>query len=188
VEPRPVDLKFALPQQVEMAFTGPEEVLRQDHIQDQVLDRYERDLAAMAGCCLYCRVEGRKFDHPAQKCSRRFHWTRAKSEEYQARKREEKEWIKQYSTCWKCYQPQDICRVADPEAEETECRFPDMVMPLCYGAFCRPGRNQWLQKHFQQSFPSQLDYMLWLGETASLGENQCIQANCVAALILSELR
>jgi hypothetical protein len=76
--------------------------------------------------------------------------------------------------------------VADPEHEETECRFLDMVMPLCYGVYCRPGGQAWLHKHFQCWFKSELEYMLWLGETASLRGTECIQANCVAALALAE--
>jgi len=122
-----------------MVFTGPEEVLRQDYVRDQVLDSYERDLQTLAGSCLYCRVEGRSFEHAARKCSRRFHWIQAKNEAHQTRKREGKDWIERYVACWHCYQPQDICRVADPEHEETECRYPNMVMPLCYGVWQRPG-------------------------------------------------
>ncbi|KAH7385148.1 P-loop containing nucleoside triphosphate hydrolase protein [Cadophora sp. MPI-SDFR-AT-0126] len=185
-EARPADVVFALPQRVEMEFTGPEEVLRQDHVREQVLDSYESDLEIMVGLCLYCRIEGRRFDHAPGKCSRRFRWIRAKQEAYRTRDREDKEWIGRYVACWQCYQPQDICRVADPEHEETECRFPDMVMPLCYGVYCRPGGEEWLRKHFQRSFQSELEYMLWLGETASLGGNECIEANCVAALALAE--
>jgi hypothetical protein len=170
-----------------MEFTGPDEVLRQDHVRDQVLDSYERDLEVMLGSCLYCRILGRKFNHAPGKCSRRFHWIHAKNEALQTRKREEKDWIQRYMACWNCYQPQDICRAADPEHEETECRFPDMIMPLCYGVYKQVGGSDWLQKHFRRTFKTELEYMLWLGETASLQGNECIQANCVAALALAEL-
>lgn len=177
--PRPDDLEFRLPQPGPGAasaaedpsfFTGPGEVLRQDRIRDEVISRYERDLEIMSGCCLYCRVEGRPFDHAAGACSRRMHWIRTKSKAYQTRKKAGREWIKKHVACWMCYQPQSVCRVADPEVEEeTNCRFPDMVMPLCYGAYCRPGRTKWLQGHFQVSFHTEQDYILWLGEVASLG-------------------
>jgi hypothetical protein len=79
-EARPQDLTFALETPAGMVFTGPEEVLRQDYARDQVLDSYERDLQTMVGSCLYCRVEGRSFEHAARKCSRRFHWINAKNE------------------------------------------------------------------------------------------------------------
>jgi superfamily II DNA helicase RecQ len=186
VEPRPVDLKFSLPQQVEMVFTGPDEVLRQDHMRDRVLERYESDLEIMLGICLSCRIQSRKFNHAPQACSRRFDWIHAKNNAYQARKTEGKEWIQRYVVCWKCYQPQDICHAADPEHEEVECRFRDMIMPLCYGVYHRPGGQEWLQKHFRQAFKTELAYMLWLGETATLCGTQCIQANCVGAHALAE--
>jgi hypothetical protein len=105
VEPRPVNLKFSLPLQVRMTFTGPDEVFRQDYVQDQVLDRYESDLQTMLGTCLSCRVQSRKFNHAPQTCSRRFSWIHAKNDAYQARKTEGKEWIERYVAYWKCYQP-----------------------------------------------------------------------------------
>jgi len=136
---RPADLVYTLPQKAGMEFTGPSEVLRQDHMQDEVLDRYEADLEAMVGTCLYCRIEGLRFNHIAGQCSRRFRWINAKKEAYESRKSKSQEWIRRYVACWECYQPQDICRVADPEHEESQCRFQYMVMPLCYGVYCRLG-------------------------------------------------
>lgn len=187
-EPRPAGLRFSFQAEPETVFTGPAEVLRQDYVHDQVLDRYEKELELMVGSCLYCRVGGRQFDHRASACPRRSHWINAKADAYQTRKREGKGWIARYVACWKCYQPQEVCHVADPEHEETECKFPDMVMPLCYGVYYRPGRDAWFHKHFQKRFRDQLEYMLWLGEAASMGGSSCIQANCVAAVALEELR
>lgn len=184
---RPPDLVFALQKPAATAFTGPDEVLRQDYVKNQVLDCYERDLQAMVGTCLYCRVVGRSSAHLAHTCGRRFHWINPKREAYEKRKAEGREWIKPYVVCWKCYQPQDICRVADPEHEETACRFPDMVIPICYGKYRHAGGAKWIQKHFRQTFTTELEYMLWLGGPASLSGNECIQANCVAALALAEL-
>ena len=104
-EARPLDVKYALERETGIDFTGPEEVLRQDHIKDQALDSYERDLEIMLSICLYYRILGRKFNHTPGACSRRFHWIYAKNEAYQTRKREEKEWIQRYIACWNCYQP-----------------------------------------------------------------------------------
>lgn len=90
---RPVDLLYALPRKGQLEFTGPSKVLRQDHIQDEVLDKYKADLGVMVDTCLYCQVEGRKFNHLAGKCSRRFQWINAKNEAYQAQKSKGKKWI-----------------------------------------------------------------------------------------------
>lgn len=56
----------------DMEYTGPDEVLRQTMVHDDILSRFEADLETMRGCCLLCRVEGgRPFDHSATTCSRR---------------------------------------------------------------------------------------------------------------------
>ena len=102
-EARPQDLTFALERPAGMVFTRPEEVLRQDYARDQVLDSYKRDLQTMVGSCLYCKVEGRSFEHAAGKYSRRFHWINAKNEAYQTRKGEDKDWIKRYMAYWNYY-------------------------------------------------------------------------------------
>jgi hypothetical protein len=126
-----------------MTFTGPTEVLRQDAVCDRELSQYEKDLETMMGCCLYCRVEGKPFEHSATTCARRHDWIRAKTKALRECQGKNKEWMDRFAVCWKCYQPQEICRAADPEYEEvTACQFPDMVIPLCFGAFNRPGRTQ----------------------------------------------
>ena len=159
---RPAGLQFSLPSAAkeEEAYTGPAEVLRQDQLQDQALERYEQDLRLMAGSCLYCRAMSRRFDHAPMSCSRRFDWVHAKNEAYQAQRAAEKAWIAKYVACWRCYQPQHICRAADPDHEQTACQLPDMVMPLCYGVYRRAGSREWLRKHFHRTFKAQLDYML----------------------------
>lgn len=141
----------------------------------------------MSGSCLYCRVQERKFDHSESQCGRRFEWIKAKTEALEARKKEGRELIERYKAFWKCYQLQEVCRVADPEHEESECRFPDMVMGLCYGVYKRIGGEGWLRKHFGVQFLTQVEYMVWLGGRGLLGGNECIQANCVAAVALGEM-
>ena len=87
----PLDLKFKLAVTRGMQFTSPDKVLRQDYVQDRVLDSYERDLEVILGSYLYCYILSRKFNHAPGKCSRRFHWIYAKNEALQTRKREEKD-------------------------------------------------------------------------------------------------
>jgi hypothetical protein len=118
----------------------------------------------------------------------RWDWINAKKEALRACKAGSRSWMPKHVVCWKCYQPQNICRVADPEVEdETECLFPDMVIPLCYGKYAQAGSASWFQKHFCRTFQTSEEYMLWLGGKATFGGTRCVQANCVAALVLSEL-
>ena len=102
-EARPPNLKFGLARQGGMSFTGPDEVLRQDHVRDQVLDSYEQDLEIMLGSCLYCRVMGRRFLHAPHTCSRRFRGPRASREQSQGGQRciTEIRWAQsRWRWCW----------------------------------------------------------------------------------------
>jgi superfamily II DNA or RNA helicase len=187
-EPEEDDDAEARPSASEMVFTGPKEVLRQARVCDEELSRYESDLQTMLGCCLYCRVEGKPFEHAVTTCARRHHWIKAKQKALRDCQSRNRDWLERYVVCWNCYQPQEICRAADPDYDgDRSCRFPDMVMPLCFGAFSRPGRTKWFLKHFNQTFKTCHEYMIWLGTTSSLGGSRCAQANCVAALLLAEL-
>lgn len=99
-----------------------------------------------------------------------------------------------------CYLPQTICRRADPEAKPgvdgvdgeeglRECRFRDMIMPLCYGAFFQAGLRALIKKHFpHQTFRDINEYMRWLGKSATLGDIECVQAVSIAAKLLDEFR
>jgi len=164
---------------------GPAEVVRQDFVQEQIIEQYKHQLPLMAGCCKYCRPMNLDFEHRTGSCSRRWEWIQAKREILQECQRRNKEWISEYTACWRCYQPQGICRVADPAADESECRYPDIVIPLCYGIYQMVGGARWVRKEFGVEFRSVQAYMMWLGEASLLGGMKCIQANRVVAAALS---
>ncbi|EAQ91762.1 hypothetical protein CHGG_03697 [Chaetomium globosum CBS 148.51] len=179
----------------DMEYTGPGEVLHRARLDDEVLRRFEASLEAMRGCCLLCRVEGGKpFDHGAAACSRRRLWIGAKAKTIRTCADEGKPWMAKFTACFICYLPQTICSRADPGARAEDgdsadtCRFRDMIMPLCYGAFFRAGPRGLIKKHFPRRFRDIDDYMRWLGEPTELGRTPCIQAIRVAEMLLGELQ
>lgn len=100
--------------------------------------------------------------------------------------------MEDYTACFMCYLPQTICPRADPEAraddsskKEKECRFRDMVMPLCYGAFFQKGPRARIKKHFPRTFSNVDEYMRWLGKATTFGDAPCAQVVCVAAVLLA---
>jgi hypothetical protein len=102
-------------------FTGPAEVLRQDQALDRELEQYAHNLQVMWGCCLYCRTRpGRAFDHAAAACLRRWDWIGAKKQALLACKAQGQAWMPAFAVCWRCYQPQSLCRAADPAAVEAD--------------------------------------------------------------------
>ncbi len=165
-------------------------------IHGETLRQFEADLERLRLCCLLCRVADRPFDHRGTSCGRRWPWINAKKKALQACKKEGKRWMEDYTACFMCYLPQAICRRADSEAvvedgvgeSGSECRFRDMVIPLCYGAFFGFASRALIKKHFSQAFRNVDDYMRWLGTSATLGDTQCVQAICVAAVLLTSFR
>jgi hypothetical protein len=127
----------------DIEYTGPDEVLRQTIVHNDILSRFEADLEIMCSCCLLCRVEGgRLFDYSATTYSRRWLWINAKARVMRLYKKEGKPWMADFTAYFMCYLLQTICRRADPEMEDSgeeekkmECRFRDMIVLLCYGAF-----------------------------------------------------
>ncbi|KYK54055.1 hypothetical protein DCS_06010 [Drechmeria coniospora] len=93
----------------------------------QMMDKLEDWTWCMAG------------DATCQACPYRWDLINAKSIAIKASGR--KPWMPRLTVCYQCFQPQTIYCVADPEAEQDTCQCPDMVMPLRYGAFKRPGRE-----------------------------------------------
>jgi Orsellinic acid/F9775 biosynthesis cluster protein D/Helicase conserved C-terminal domain/DEAD/DEAH box helicase len=161
------------------------EVRRQDYLEEQALERYEHNLQLMGGLCLYCRAMARPFEHRAGACPRRWDWIKAKKDVLDECKRQGKEWMAAYVVCWKCFQPQEICRVADVEEEESECQYPDMVIPLCYGVYQGVGGPRWIFERFGRRFHNERAYMIWLGEKGRFSGLVCTQAHCVAAEALA---
>ncbi|KAI6777557.1 uncharacterized protein J7T54_004107, partial [Emericellopsis cladophorae] len=174
-------------------YTGPDEVLRRARLDEETLGRFEARLEAMRGCCLLCRIEGgRPFDHAAATCGRRWPWIRAKEKTIRACRDEGKPWMAKFTACFRCYMPQALCTMADPDARATqdsanECRFRDIVMPLCYGAFFRAGPRALIKKHSPRAFRNIDDYMRWLGEPSELGGTLCVQAVRIADILLREI-
>ena len=83
---------------------------------------------------------GRPFDYTAIQYAQCFDWIRAKKAVLVACYKQGKCWITLYIACWQCFQLQTVCRVTDPVYEETSCWLTDLVLPLCYGIYQRPGQ------------------------------------------------
>jgi orsellinic acid/F9775 biosynthesis protein OrsD/helicase-like protein/RAD3-like DEAD/DEAH box helicase len=144
-EPRPYGLVYTLDRVIARETDSSAEVFRQDYVQDQVLEQYERDLLVLRGTCLYCRALLRPFEHTAGSCHYRWDWINVKKEVLAACKRLKRDWVADYVACWKCFQPQSICRVADPDHTESVCQFPDLVLSkrLTWEQYCSHDICMW---------------------------------------------
>jgi hypothetical protein len=206
-EPRPRGLQLELappppppllPVESDMVYTGPEAVAHQQRLDEEVLDRLQKDLDIMADRCLLCRVKGKedRQRHRAGQCPQRWTWLRPKKAILQSCQQKGKPWIEPYVACFMCYMPQSICTKADPESNAElkatgrlagGCRYADMILPLCIGAFFATGPRAIIARHAARRFATLEDYMAWLGTTTELGGIPCIQAVRIAAKLLAKM-
>lgn len=178
-------------QEREMKFTGPGEVLRQGRMREEELRQYERDTETVVGTCLYCRVEGRAFNHTAGSCARRHDWFWAKRRAIESCRKEGRRWMEELKVCFWCYQPQVICQVAEGSRAavggRAECRFGDIVIPACYGAWRQWGQQEWFWSAVGRKFKTEDEFMIWLGRPGKMGGVKCVQANRVVAIVMGQV-
>lgn len=186
----------------DLLYTGPDAVLMSRMVEEEEMERLVSDLEVLRNCCMYCRVKGRgrPFNHQASECSRRWEWQNEKKKTLATCTREGKKWMADYTACFLCYLPQTVCRAPDPAANRAalagsdssvvgsaQCRFADMIIPLCYGAFFTFGPREVIRRYANRNFRDVGEYMKWLGEATSYAGAACVRAIPLAALLLSEL-
>lgn len=174
--PRPPGMVFGLGK--EIVHTGEAEILRQnkESAEAELAYRYEMEVAAHT--CLYCRTRGRESGHEPGECGFRDDWLR---EKMKAAKRNGNQWMPKFGVCFQCYHPQFVCKAG---FTSTRCELPDQVMPVCIGAYQRPGGRQWLKDTFHGPVDSMSVYMDWLGQVATIGSEKAANCNRVAIAVL----
>ena len=189
VETRPVGLEYTQEEKVEEELgAAREEALRQDRDNQLKWDFYSYYLLVVAGSCLYCRMMGHPFDHEVGICKRRWDWINPKQKLVARCKRGNIKWMPTLIVCWNCYQPQKICRVADPEViEVVKCEHPDIIIPTCYGIYRRNGGRQWLENKVERKFKDEDDYMMWIGGKTTFAGCETTQAVKIAVQAISEI-
>jgi superfamily II DNA or RNA helicase len=171
-------------------FTGDDMIKGRRQRKCLELARYREDLVAVRGSCLLCRAMEDQWDHD-------FGWRHRKTDVFherkQARIRHESrgwQWLRPYTACFWCLNPQSICQRASGEAEDQGrgCEEPDVVLPLCYGVFMRATGADWLLERFDRRFGDVESFFDWLGEECFFGGGRAIQAIRVAAESLVDCR
>lgn len=152
------------------------------------LARYREDLLMVRGTCLLCRATGERWDHDLQSCYRRAEVFNEKKRAIDRHQSKGQRWLRQYTACFWCLNPQSICHRADRETNKQgdRCEDPDVVLPLCYGIFLASAGARWLSEKFDRRFEDAESYLDWLGEECLFGGGKAIQAVRVAAEALIE--
>jgi Orsellinic acid/F9775 biosynthesis cluster protein D/Helicase conserved C-terminal domain len=145
------------------------------------LSRYQEDLLAVQGTCLLCRASGEAWDHSFSTCARRHEFFQVKSAVVQSCPGP---WIAPFAACYWCYNPQSVCHRADRSNGTPHCRYPDLVMPLCYGIYRGSNSSEWLYEQFGKHFSDAAGFLRWTGQPTQFGGGKAIWGVRVAAAAL----
>jgi len=147
-------------------------------------------LEAWQGVCMICyhlpRTASRMENHARHSLGacpnpQRFQYFTAKKAA-QAQGRNHGGWFQQFNSCYRCFNPQGIC----DQQGQGQCRFSDLVMPICWAMFQKPA---WRQQYLAQLDGSHvLDnegaYMLWLGTAQEVYGEPASKAMQITDLVL----
>lgn len=149
--------------------------------------RYRQDLAAVRGTCLLCRTIEEKWDHRFSSCALRHDVFRERSKARQRQQERGRQWLKRFTSCYWCLNPQTICQRAAKGTERKEgghCKDGDVVLPICHGIFNSVGDGEWIKGKFGREFANVEEFIDWLAEESEFGGGKAIQAVRVAARAL----
>ncbi|KAJ9625493.1 hypothetical protein H2203_004250 [Taxawa tesnikishii (nom. ined.)] len=168
------------------AHTGLD-LIQQERLQaHSELVNYRLDLASVRGTCLLCRAMDEEWKHEFSKCARRHEVFHERSRVRQRHETRGRKWLRPYTSCFWCLNPQSICQRAElsKTSKEEACEHGDVVLPLCYGIFVSAGGARWLEDHFRRRFAGVEDFFDWLGEETRFGGGMAVQGVRVAAKAL----
>jgi superfamily II DNA helicase RecQ len=165
------------------ASTGSQLIHEQRYTEYQELQRYKEDLRVVIGTCVICRVSHQEWDHEFSRCSQRSDFIRVR-EEVKALKAN---WIQAYHACFWCYNPQSICGRADPIQGHSQCRYPDIVLQLCFAVFNEGYSGDLIRSMAKREFTDVVEFLRWCGTKTTFGGGKAIWGVRVAAAALVKL-
>lgn len=144
---------------------------------------YRDHIVAMRGICAFCRVRNEAWDYKFSRCAQRHQVFQLRAEARRRLEARGRTWLRQFSACFWCLNPQAMCsRVgSEDDRNKSQCNFPNVVLPLCYGVYSSPDGPTWVKEHFERTFNTVDEYIEWLGEETEFGGVKAVQAVRVTA-------
>ncbi|OKO91810.1 hypothetical protein PENSUB_12978 [Penicillium subrubescens] len=169
--------------------------LLQTRIQEQArgLADYIGCLETWRGVCMICyhlpRVASGQVGHARHGLAgcvnpERFRFFDAKREA-QSQGQGRGGWFRQYSSCYRCFNPQAVC----DRLGAGGCQFRDLVMPSCWAVF---QNKSWVAQYLDtlgggHVADDEAGYMLWLGEEQEVFGEAASRAIAVADLVFRQM-
>jgi superfamily II DNA helicase RecQ len=179
-------------QQGEDYNAGPLLIQQYNRQTAQQLQRFIHGLNLLQGSCILCRFldnkRGQNIEHSLDQCGSRFRqgFLSAKTTAIQQGKRSRSGWLARFGACYSCGNIQAVCS----SQGQGNCKYKDLIMPLCWSIL---HRKDWATKVLirlpQGLLASRNEgrYMLWLGEKATVFEEQGTNLALIADRVIQEV-
>lgn len=161
---------------------------RQQMYEQQEIDQYLHHLEQVKGGCMICRILTRQvqWTHPLTSCSQLHKWRYIRCKQAVSRGTASRQWIKSYTACFRCAQPQSICGGwSAKERAQKECEYRDLIMPAVWALWEEDGEERaWLVSQLEVQVKSAEEALIAAARVAHFGGVECVLGVKVLAKLL----
>lgn len=166
-------------QEQEEGSQGGEIRFRRWRMQEQYeMDEYMRGLSQLQGGCMICRVMRPWSDwrHELTKCPHPERSKYLRCKERVVQRSRKRGWMKSYTACYLCGQPQSICGGWETEQrKEGGCEYRDLIMPTVWALWEEDGgERKWLREELEVPITGAEEALLAAGRGVRFGGVECI--------------
>ena len=150
---------------------------RRQQIQNQYeMDEYVRGLSQIKGACVMCRIlaPGSDWGHELTKCPRSHRSMYLECKDAVLRRSQGRGWMKNYTACYLCAQPQSICGGWDPKERAGKgCDYRDLVMPAMW-ALWEGEEREWIQSRLEVEVAGAEEVLIAAARVSQFGGVECV--------------
>jgi superfamily II DNA helicase RecQ len=151
---------------------------RRGQMQEQYeMDEYMSGLWQIRGRCMLCKIlrPGGEWDHSLEGCQVGHKWEYIRCKEKVVVGSKRQGWMKEYTACYRCGQPQRVCRGWERDGGGRECEFRDLVMPVVWALWESGGsEREWLRGRLEVEVWSGEEALGAAGRASRMGGVECI--------------
>ena len=164
---------------------------RRQQMQEQYeMDEYLRRLLQIKGGCMICRIltPGSGWSHGLTKCPRAHKWRYFRCKEAVLQRSVGRQWIKAYTACYMCGQPQSICGSWDIKERMKEgCEYRDLIMPTIWSLWEEDGEERkWLRIRLGVEVNNAEEVLIAAARAEQFGGVECISRVRILAQMLEK--
>ncbi|KAK4551267.1 hypothetical protein LTR86_011264 [Recurvomyces mirabilis] len=161
---------------------------RQQMHEQHELDMYLRHLEQIKDECVLCRILSptATSSHPLAHCPRSHRRMYFRCKDAVLRGNVGRQWIKSYTACFRCAQPQNICGGWDAKQQaQRGCEYRDLLMSAMWALWQEDGEErQWIRSRLEVPVSSAEEVLMAAARVSHFGGVECVLGVRILAEVL----